>query len=460
MTAEMRLAEHVAGLQFDRLSTETRAEVEKLLLDTLAAILSGVANAECRAVVERLLDNACEGPSSVAGRAARTAPDRAAFANGIYAHWCEWDDVHDDAGIHGSAVIFPVVMAAAEAAGDHLARDFVTAVVGAYDVAARVGQAMNATSFHGWMTTGAAAAIGAAAGAARLFGMDAAGILSAMGVAATGGGLRRQPLADRTDGKNALCGMAAVNAINAAELARAGIIGAPNFFAGPFGISALHARGRSDLEPLLSDLGSRFAICEASLKPYPTCRSTHPSIDMALDLKSEDPGIGEKIESINLVVPMLPHALCGRPFEAGDNPRVSAQFSIPFTVALALTNGEITLQDFAPDRVLEFADRRADLIGSIVVAPDANDLESRQVVVPMTGIFRLSDGRVVERSTDSIKGSLSRPMTRDEECYKLAAAAAGVLAAEEIGKLREAAARIQADGVPPVTDVLRRAGRR
>lgn len=463
MSVEARLAGHVAGLTFDALTTEVIAAVEKLWLDTLAAILSGLANAECRAIVERLLADAGTGPSSVAGRTAPTVPDRTALANGIYAHWCEWDDVHDAAGIHGSAVIYPVVMAAAEVAGDgnpSAGRDFVAAVAAAYDVAARIGQAMNATSFRGWMTTGAAASIGAAAGAAKLFGMDTAGIHSAMGIAATGGGLSRQALADRTSGKNALCGMAAVNAMNAAELARAGIVGAPNFFGGDFGINALHAQGRSDIEPLLSDLGARFSIAEASLKPYPSCRSTHAAIDIALNLVSKYPGIGDTVEAVDFVVPKLPYALCGRPFEPGDNPRVSAQFSIPFTVALALTNGAITAQDFIPERVLEFADRHCDLIANIVVRPDPDDSDLGQVTVPVTTRFRLQGGRVVERSTDVIKGSPRRPMTEDEERGKLTAAAAGVLSGRDIDDLRRAVAHVRIAGIAPVMEILRRAGPR
>lgn len=459
MTVEKRLAEHVAGLRFDRLPAEVRAAAERFFLDTLAAMLSGFANAGCRAIVERLLKAGGTGRSTVVGQATGAGAGWAALANGIYAHWCEWDDVHDAAGIHGSAVIYPVVMAAAEAAGDLAPGEFVAALVAAYDVAARIGEAMNDKSFHGWMTTGAAASIGAAAGAARLMGLDADGILSAMGIAATGGGLGRQPLADRTNGKNALCGMAAVNAMNAAELARAGIVGAPNFFAGPFGINALHAGGRADLEPLLGDLGARFCIAEASAKPYPSCRSTHAAIDLVLDRRADDPGFGDAVRSADFVVPPLPYSLCGRPFEPGENPRVSAQFSIPFTVALALTREAMAPRDFEPERVLAFAAERGDLIAAVTVRQIEGGAGLGQATVPVSARFRCKDGRVVERSTSVIKGSAKRPMTPEEERNKLVTAASAVLTGRDLDDLCQAVALSSTDGLSRVIGILRRAGR-
>ena len=199
-TIERQFAFHVAGLRAEDLPQAALEATGRLFLDTVAAMLSGFANRECRTIVERLVGTGTTGRCSVVGRPRGVDAATAALANGIYAHWCEWDDVHDEAGIHGSAVIFPALLAAAEQAGTdgrtEASGAFAAAVVASYDVAARIGAALNAKAAHGWMTTGAAATIGAAGGAARLLGLDPAGILSAMGIAATGGGLSRQPLVD------------------------------------------------------------------------------------------------------------------------------------------------------------------------------------------------------------------------------------------------------------------------
>jgi 2-methylcitrate dehydratase PrpD len=306
------------------------------------------------------------------------------------------------------------------------------------------------------MTTGAAAAIGAAAAAARLLGLDEAGILSAMGIAATGGGLSRQPLADRTSGKNALCGMAAKNAMDAARMAAAGIVGAPNFFAGVYGISALHAGGKADLSPLLEDLGERFLITDAGVKAYPSCRSTHPSIDLMLDLLAERPRIGAMVESVAFIVPDLPFALCGRPFVPGDNPRVSAQFSIPFTAVLALIRGAITPQDFLPGKVLALAAEQEVLIRNTTVEA-ADPPIGAQKTVPARARVTLKTGEVLDRVTDRIKGSVRRPLSPKEEWNKLLAASAGVLSVPQCERLRAAGLDLREAGPAPALRILRSA---
>lgn len=459
MRVESGFAEHVAGLRCEDLSSDVLESFDRLLLDTVAAVLSGVANDECRKIVGCLLEGEVGGPSSVAGGENTVGAARAAFANAIYAHWCEWDDVHDAAGIHGSAVIFPALLAAAEAAGrgsgERAGAEFVAAVVGAYDVAVRIAETLKPNSHHGWMPTGAAAGVGAAAGAARLFGLDAAGIFSAMGIAASGAGLFRQALADRTSAKNVLCGLAARNAVDGAELARAGVTGAPNFFTGPFGLNALHTEGRGDPRLALVDLGTRFAINGGCIKPYPSCRSTHPPLDVIFDLLTEEPTIGDQVESVHFIVPELLHALCGRPFEPGDNPRVSAQFSIPFTAALMLTRGRITPRDFLPERVLAVTAERADLISRITVEPVPDKPGAGGVMVPVTARIRLKNGPTIERSVDVVRGSPERPLAPAEEREKLTIAAEGMLTASEIASLIADVTRTRHEGPASVAAVLR-----
>lgn len=460
MTVERRLAGHIAKLRYEDVSGQALDAAERLFLDTLAAMLSGLANEECEKIVAKLAASDGGGRCSIVGRADGVQCGNAALANGIFAHWCEWDDVHDDAGIHGSAVICPVMLAAAEESGladrPEAGREFATAIVAAYDIAARIGLVMNANSFHGWMTTGAATTIAAAGGAARLMGLDEAGILSAMGIAAAAGGLSRQPLADRVSGKNALCAMAAKNAMDAARMAAAGIVGAPNFFTGVYGISALHTGGKVDLEPLLTDLGRHFSIVQAGMKAYPSCRSTHPSIDLMLDFAAERGGAADRVESVTFVVPDLPFALCGRPFDPGDNPRVSAQFSIAFTAALALVRGAITPRDFVPAAVVDFARANETLIRDITVEA-ASPRIGRQATLPARARIRLKDGRILDRTTDTIKGSARRPMTRQEERGKLSSAGSGVLSEADLDLLDETGRNLRHHGFKAATDILRRA---
>lgn len=430
MTVETHLAAHAAHLRDKDLPDDASTAFGRLFLDTAGAMLAGFADTECRTIAEVSTNWGGLAAASVVGSQTRVPSPSAAFANGVYAHWCEWDDTHDPSHVHCSAVIFPALGATAEAMiaeGKEASGDFAAAAVAAFDIACRIGALLRPHSHRGWMPTGSGGTIGAAAGAARLLGLDEKGTLSAMGIAAAGAGLFRQALTDTVNGKNILAGVAAQKAVEAAFLARAGVTGAPNFLTGDYGLQNLHANGKGNADAAAEGLGDRFSITEVSIKPYPCCRSTHPILDVVFDFIGEDPGAAEATESVHVMAPQGIHERCGAPFRAGDNPRVSAQFSIPYTVALALRRGHIAPADFRDRSVLSDAAGVLDLVArvgveAIPLAPGPDD-----PIGPVTVRFTLADGRVIEKTAGPLKGSPEAPLSDAEERRKLEIAVAGVL---------------------------------
>ena len=93
------------------------AVVEKLrlaVLDTLAAMLSGVHEEITRHVVGTLVDGSGGGEATVIGHRLRTGLGPAALANGIMGHACDYDDNSWTLWGHPTAPALPAVLAAAE----------------------------------------------------------------------------------------------------------------------------------------------------------------------------------------------------------------------------------------------------------------------------------------------------------------------------------------------------------
>lgn len=463
MTHEERLAHHAAGLQWDDIPDAARTAVSALLIDTVGVMLAGLRSQECRNLLDRHLAWGGAEESSVVGSERRIPAPGAAFLGGVQAHWWEWDDTHDDSAVHASAVIFPTLLAVAEVAklenGEEAGRDFVTAAVVAFDVACHIGTTLHNHYYHaGSMATGVPGHIGAAAGAARLLGMDADGIMSAMAIAAQQAGLSRQPLADRNNGKNILCGIAAGQATTSAFQAQDGIKGSPNFLSGQYGLNELFANGAADLDAGLAELGRRFSVTETSIKPYPSCRSTHPGLDLTFDMIAEDPHLPQQVESVEVISSQIIYDLCGRPFEPGDEPRVAAQFSIPYTQAVALTRGKVGLADFDPQRVttdtaiLDFAKR-------VTVRPRKDNPPGSTWWRPHKVSMTLRDGTVREKEITALRGSLARPFLPEDQQAKLAEAGNGVLSEEGLRSLADDAQHVSARGIAPITHWMRAAQR-
>ncbi len=460
MTHEDRLTRHAASLQKDDIPASARDAVSTLLIDTAGVILAGLRSPECRNLLAKYIEWGGSEESSVAGSDRMLPAPAAAFLGGVLAHWWEWDDTHDDSAVHASAVIFPTLLAVAEAVGldegEHAGNEFVAATVASFDIACQIGSTLNPHYHGGVMATGVPGHIGAAAGAARLLGLGEDGIMSAMGIAAEQAGLSRQPLADRVNGKNVLCGLAAGQAAQSAFAAQAGIKGSSNFLTGKYGLNVLFANGEADLDEGLAGIGTRYSVIETSIKPYPSCRSTHPGLDLTFDMIAEDPELPQRVKSVEVTSSQIVHDLCGAPFAPGDDPRVAAQFSIPYTLSVALTRGQIALADFNPAQVT--SDRTVlEKTRHVSVTPRTEPVQGETWWWPHKVSMRLDDGTVREKEVTALRGSLARPFTLEEQQAKLDEAGKDALSPEQLDGLAKAAREVGERGVAPVTRRLRSA---
>ena len=460
MTHEERLTRHVAGLQWDDIPASARDAAATLLMDTAGVFLAGLKSQECRNLIRRHQAWGGAEESSVAGSSRRLPAPAAAFLGGVLAHWWEWDDTHDGSAVHASAVIFPTLLAVAEAAGleegEEAGREFVAAAVAAFDVACQVGSTLHPYYHNGVMATGVPGHIGAAAGAARLLGLGEDGIMSAMGIAAEQAGLSRQPLTDRVNGKNVLCGLAAGQATQSAFSAQAGIKGSANFLTGRYGLNVLFAGGEADLEQGLAELGTRYSVTETSIKPYPCCRSTHPGLDLTFDMMAEDPELPERVESVEVLSSQITYDLVGRPFAPGDDPRVAAQFSLPYCLAVALTRGRVGLDDFDPANVTSDT-TVLERARHISMHPKAERVPGATWWWPHKVRMQLDDGSVREKEITALRGSLARPFLPEEQHAKLEEAGRDALSPEQLRSLADDCRRVGEQGIAPVTGHMRAA---
>ena len=94
-------------------------------------------------------------------------------------------------------------------------------------------------------------------------------------------------------------------------------------------------------------IGKSFEMAELSFKIWPCCRGTHAPIDGCLKMKKRYDISPEDILSIHMKVDSMNEMLF-IPSEEKCAPqnRISAKFSIPFTVAAALLQDGVSLETF------------------------------------------------------------------------------------------------------------------
>lgn len=304
-------------------------------------VLDAIANALAGRVTEpgrKLTDWAAAEPRDSGGRA---------FVLGALTHILEVDDLHRASVVHPGCVVVP----AALAIGNRLevsGHAFLDAVLWGFEVACRVGMAVGPSHYRIWHNTATCGPYGAAAAGARLLGLDPEGFVNALGNAGSQSSGLWQFLETGAMTKHLHAGHAAAAGVLAADLAARGFTGPPHILEGDKGFFAATCPD-GDAGALLARPDGPWMLAETSIKPWPSCRHTHPAIDAALELAPALAGT-DPAAIADITVAAYPAALdvCDRP--APDTP-YEAKFSLQHCTAVALATGHVDFDSFeAPAR--------------------------------------------------------------------------------------------------------------
>lgn len=405
--------DHALSVEWSALPGSVRADALRLLYD---AVVVGVGGARATHGDQLLqvvqswgaaADHAC----GVLGRpAVRLPAPSAAFINAFQTHGQEFDSVHEGAVLHPLPTIMPVLMAEAERSGPYPGSEILAAMVAGTDVSVTLGVA--ATSPIQFFRPATAGIFGCVAALCRLRRLDRETTLNALGYALA---FSSGTMQAHTEGKPALpvqVANAARNAIQAVDIAVAGLPGPIDSITGPFGYLTLFEKSH-DLTDALARLGSDYRISEVCVKPYPSGRATHGGVVAALNLKQVHGLSPDQVASGTYRAPALIRHLVGRASQPGM--AVShARLCLPYLIAVALARGAVGLSDFTPEALSEAA--VLDLASRIVVTVDDNPDPAAFIPAELT--LTLKDGREVREPVSAQLGSPAFPLTRQQQLAK------------------------------------------
>jgi 2-methylcitrate dehydratase PrpD len=194
----------------------------------------------------------------------------------------------------------------------------------------------------------------------------------------------------------------------------------------------------------MEGLGERFEVDNLSFKPYPCCRYAHGPINAALRCAKRNRISSDSVEEIKVHLVGHPFFdMVSRPFELRGDPSVDAQFSIPYTVAIALLDGHVFLDSFQPETVKERA--RNPLLKKISVFRD-RAIRDPQSLGPVTVEIRTKSGTVFSETVEEFKGHPKNTMT-EEECRDKFLRCSGYsskpFSREDLEKIMEAVLRLE-----------------
>jgi 2-methylcitrate dehydratase PrpD len=387
---------------------EARGRAARAVLDTIGVTIAGSTEPAAR-IVQRVVAAESPGDATVLGADQHASASGAALANGTAAHAHDFDDMCFVSLAHPSAPLVAAALAAAEQAGAS-GRALLDAYVVGFELEARLGRTMNPRHYQrGWHCTSTLGSIGAAAACARLLGLDGGAAGHAVAIAASSASGLKENFGTMVKPLHA--GLAARNGVLAALLAAQGMTASALAIDGAQGFLAAMDSEHPSVDAIAADLGSRWEILDTGItvKLYPSCAGTHPTIDALLDLTRRAGISAHDVDAIDVAVDSItPTVLIyDRPASA-----LEAKFSLPFCAAAAVAFGEVGLQTFGsaaltdPDvtALMPKVTMRADPTLDGIAAP----LTQARITV------RLRDGRVLTAAADGARGYPERPAAASE----------------------------------------------
>ena len=404
------------------------------MLDTVGVALAGAVEPAARAV--QCVIQESRGPCTVLGLAVRATASDAALANGTAAHALDYDDMCFVSLAHPSAPLVAAALAAGEIAGAS-GRALLDAYIVGFEIEGRLGRVMNPRHYQrGWHCTSTLGTIGAAAAAARLLGLDAATCGHALAIAASEASGVKENFGTMVKPLHA--GLAARNGVLAAQLARAGMTASGAAIDGPQGFLAAMDSEHPSLDGCAADLSSRWEILETGItvKLYPSCAGTHPTLDALLDLRRRERFSAGDVESIEVGVdPIVPTILIYDTPSSG----LEGKFSMPFCAAAAIVDGWVGIDTFDGSRLTD--PRIAALQARVNMRVDPSLDASARSLTQARVTVRLHDGRVLRASADGARGYPEHPASDEELASKFLACAMYTLTApraqDALASLRE-----------------------
>lgn len=331
--AVSQLSARLHAASYGALPTSTRGRLDLALVDLLGVALRGMRTPELSALVEAA--DPPPGAHPLLGTGRWVGAVDSAWFPAVAASWLELDEGNKHAAGHPAAHVFFTAVAAARSMGSAVSGDrFLTAVVGGYELAARVGRSLRRSP--GWHTHGHWGVLGSAWTAAFLRGCSSTQCATAVGAA--GSLMRVAPWQAVLEGdvtRNLWMADAVPAGIRAAQLAAAGLAPPPS--AALHGLSLV---GEVSPATLVED-PARWLCGEGYLKLHSACSYTHPAIDLVSALRNELPNATRvTVRTNSLAAPLA---------DRQEVPnRLAAMFSLPFAVATAWAHGVVTPEVMDP----------------------------------------------------------------------------------------------------------------
>ncbi len=395
------LGKFVAGSRYEALPSVVVELAKTRILDLLSAGLSGFRLGLFQPLFE-ILGGKKE--ATVWGTGVKYPLREAALLNSFMAHSTYMEDGSRYTGGHPSSTVIPAVLALGETRKSN-GKEMILSVVVGYDVFLRLGKAIYpSTTVRGFQSTAVVGALGSAAACASLLKLDPEQCKNGLAIASNLGAGLKEAL-KTPDSQPLQVGRSSEGGILSALFAKRGVSGYDGILENGF-LKAFADQPKEG--EILLDLGEKYLIEETYVKVHGGCRGNHAPTDVIQSMVREHKISHEEIKEIKVKVDSVTmmaeihHPVSGR----------EAQFSIPFSIAVVILDGNASLYQFTDEKARD--PKVCELMERISVDVDKSLDKDYPNKRGSHGEIILKDGRSFSSSIDIARGEPESPLSVEE----------------------------------------------
>src|SRR5947209_3975307 len=387
MTQVEQLAAFVARMTYANLSEEAHHQLKLRVLDALGCALGALEGPPIKMLRAQLDDFGGKPLATLIG-GGKSAPDRAALYNSALVRYLDYNDSYlaKKETCHPSDNL-GAVLAASEYARRN-GREFLTALAVAYQVQCRLSDVAPVRAKGFDHTTQGAYAV--AAGVARGLGLKQKGIANAVAISGTAyNALRVTRTGSLSHWKGLAYPNTAFGATHAAFLAMRGVTGPLEVFEGNKGLMDA-ITGPFELDWTQENLE---AVRRTNVKKYNAEFHSQSTLEGVLELRAAQHVQPEEVEDIRIDIFDVAYNIIGGG-EEGNKQQVrtkeEADHSLPYMVAVALLDGDVSPAQYAPERIVR--EDVQSLLPKVTIQPDETLSKGFPAAMPCCRQIRLKDG--------------------------------------------------------------------
>jgi 2-methylcitrate dehydratase len=449
MTQVEQLAAFVTRMTYEDMTEEACQQLKIRILDALGCAFGALEGPPIKLLQAQLTDFGGNPLVTLIG-GDKTAPDRAAFYNSALVRYLDYNDSYlaKKETCHPSDNL-GAVLAASEYAR-RSGKDFLTALAVAYQVQCRLSDVAPVRAKGFDHTTQGAYAV--AAGVSKALGLDQARTANAIAISGTAYNALRVTRTGRlSNWKGLAYPDTAFGATHASFLAMRGISGPLEVFEGNKGLMD-SITGHFTLDWAQENLE---AVRRTSVKKYNAEFHSQSALEGILELRAAHHIRPEEINSISIDIFDVAYHIIGGG-EEGDKKQVQtkeeADHSLPYMVAVALLDGEVTPAQYAPERIVR--EDVQSLLRKVTIRPDEEMNQRFPTTLPCRIQITLKDGQTLSIEKQDYEGFYTRPLSWEQAVAKFERLASPYTAATQRASIIETVASLETKEVAQLTELL------